>query len=260
VLWNLLNNALKFTPRGGRVTIATTNTPEGGLEVQVMDSGRGMDADTVRQIFELDERGQVPATPEAGLGLGLSICQGIVEAHGGTIRAASAGPQQGSTFTFVLPDAFTNRGPRQQSPLDRRDAAAAHADAGDVPVQILLVEDDEDTAAMMSMLLKLHRYHVDVAPSVADAVSKAGERRYDLLISDIRLPDGTGLDLMRRLGGRRARCAIAVSGFGTADDVRRSLEAGFDEHLVKPLNMATVLDTIGRRCGRVPSAAGQPSS
>ena len=114
--------------------------------------------------------------------------------------------------------------------------------------QILLVEDDEDTVMMMSALLGLHRYHVHVARSVADAVRKSAERRWDLLISDIRLSDGTGLDLMGQLGEHRARHAIAVSGFGSPDDVSRSLEAGFDEHLVKPIDMVVLLDTIGRYC------------
>jgi PAS domain S-box-containing protein len=257
VLWNLSHNALKFTPRGGRVTIASTNSPEGALEVRVSDTGRGMDASTVARLFEGDDRRLVPLPPEAGLGLGLTICQGVVQAHGGTIRAASAGWNRGSTFTVVLPDAFDgehdSRG-RPASDAPGMGEAAPECDPSNV--QILLVEDDEDTAAMMSALLGLHGYHVEVARSVDEAVRKSDEHRFDLLISDIRLPDGTGIDLMRRLGAVRARHAIAVSGFGSPEDARRSLEAGFDEHLVKPLDMTTVLDTIERHCGRSSSTAG----
>ena len=257
VLWNLVNNGLKFTPRGGRVTTATANTPDGGLEMQVIDSGRGMDAATVRTMFGSDERAAAPLPPEAGLGLGLAICRGIVQAHGGSIRGSSAGIGRGSVFTIVLPSAFDADHERSgQAAAEPASGGPAIAVANDPSsVHILLVEDDEDTAAMLSALLELHRYRVDVAHSVADAVRKSAVQRWDLLISDIRLPDGTGLDLMQRLGEQRARHAIAMSGFGSPEDVRRSLDAGFDEHMVKPLDMGTLLDTIGRYCG-VRAASG----
>jgi PAS domain S-box-containing protein len=242
VLWNLVNNALKFTPHGGRVTITSFEVEGGELRVSVSDTGRGMNEEMLNRLFDASAKaheGGLP--PEAGLGLGLAICQGIVEAHGGTIHGASAGLGVGSTFTLTLPGAFA-----PEASVSLPPAAPASAAAPASPLQILLVEDDDDTALMMSTLLGLHAHRVTVARSVADAVRLAKTQQWDLLISDIRLPDGSGLDLLRRLGDRRARHAIAVSGFGSREDILRSLDAGFDEHLVKPLDMGTLLETIAR--------------
>jgi DNA-binding response OmpR family regulator len=130
--------------------------------------------------------------------------------------------------------------------------AGTPVSAGDLrpAVRLLLVEDHEDTAHVMSALLRHHGFHGSVAGSI-EAALKVSEGSYDVLISDIRLPDGSGMDLMRRLRESRGIHGIAMSGFGSQDDIRRSLEAGYDEHLVKPVDLAQLIEAIHRIAGQV---------
>jgi PAS domain S-box-containing protein len=276
VLWNLVINALKYSSAGGRIIVRSDNPETGALEIMVHDTGRGMEPHVVASLFGAGDVPQADQRVE-GLGLGLKISKAIVEAHGGAIRGASAGLGQGSTFTVVLPGAFDNDG--QASPVGvsapaesfARDAASPAprdesadpglresadpglhesadprngAEADDA--HVLLIEDDVDTSDVMSMLLGMHGYRVSVVHTADEAVRAASERRWRALISDIRLPDGSGWELMRRIPRGQVHYAIAVSGFGSQADLTRSLEAGFDEHMVKPVNIERLLATLAR--------------
>jgi PAS domain S-box-containing protein len=244
VLWNLLSNAIKFTPAGGRVTISTANTSDRALTVVVADTGAGMDPELVQRLSTSSKDGRPQPMPsDTGLGLGLAICRGVVEAHGGALRPSSAGRGKGSTFTVVLPDAHAGEEHRAPAPV----SAVSHS--AKPQTRILLVEDDEDSVAMLGQLLTLHGYRVDTARSIADAMKAAGG--VDLVISDLQLPDGSGLDLMRQLTTQRPGVrGIVLSGFGSTEDVRRSAAAGYVTHLTKPVDMAKLLEAIERFSAR----------
>jgi signal transduction histidine kinase len=239
VFWNLLGNAIKFSSAGGRVTLATSSVAEGFIQVSVSDTGAGMDEAAVASIN--DARTGLPIQPSSssGLGLGLGICRGVVTAHGGTLRALSAGKGRGSTFVVQIPiAAHLEQWDHPAASTARRAAAPTR------PRRILLVEDHQDSADMLSQLLIFHDFDVTVARTVEEAVSVADQGLFDLVISDIRLPDGSGLDLMRRLRSHRPIRGIAISGFGTEEDFRRSRAAGYETHLTKPVDFNTLLDAI----------------
>lgn len=241
VLWNLLKNAVKFTPPGGVVKVRTFNAAD-DFVLEVTDTGIGIEADAMPKIFQAFEQADEQITRNfGGLGLGLSIARSLVELHGGRLEAASEGLGRGATFRLNLPGATAAKAPAKP-PAGPANAAAARK------LRILLVEDHEDTARAMTWLLKRHGHEVRVAGTVQDAVTEAGRAEVDLLISDIGLPDGTGLDVIRRMP-RKGIPAIALTGFGMENDVARSLEAGFTEHLTKPVNfqkLEAVIMTLSR--------------
>jgi PAS domain S-box-containing protein len=227
ILWNLLKNALKFTPPGGVVRVRTFNAGD-DFVLEVADTGIGFEADALPKIFQAFEQADEQITQNfGGLGLGLAIARSLAELHGGRLEAASEGLGRGATFRLTLPGAGVSATP-PKTPAQTAEARAKK-------LRILLVEDHEDTARAMTWLLKRHGHDVRVAGSVRHALTEAGRGEIDLLISDIGLPDGTGLDVIRQLP-RRGIPAIALTGFGMENDVAASLEAGFTEHLTKPVN------------------------
>ena len=242
VLWNLLNNAVKFTPAGGTITLRSRSEPE-RFVLEVSDTGVGIDREVLPHIFDAFEQGPARGPRGAGgLGLGLAISRAIAGMHGGTLVAASAGRGRGATFTLTLPD-FLPRDPETgELPIFLGTPQEIENPKSKIQnLQILLVEDHADTAEAMAELLRLLGHRVTVAGGVAAALAAAerAEREdgLDLLISDLGLPDGSGLDVMRRLSASRCLPAIALSGYGMEDDVRRSLEAGFGRHLTKPVSL-----------------------
>jgi two-component system, chemotaxis family, CheB/CheR fusion protein len=242
VFWNLIGNAIKFSSPGGRVTVMSAAGSQGSIQVSVNDAGEGMDEAVVASI---NERGETPSTiplqAASGLGLGLAICRGVVTAHGGTLRAMSEGKGHGSTFVVQIPIAA------HLEPWDQPiEPAGANRTVPSRPRRILLVEDHQDSADTLSQLLTFHDYDVSVARTMEEAITVANQVPFDLLISDIRLPDGSGLDLMRRLQSDRPIRGIAISGFGTEQDQRRSREAGYETHLTKPLDFNVLLGAIER--------------
>lgn len=233
VFWNLIGNAVKFTPPGGRLTLRSSNTPQDRLIVEVADTGVGIDADLLPRLFNAFEQGERTVTRNyGGLGLGLSISKALVVMHHGTLTASSDGPGRGATFTLSL----------DTIPAVSADHLVRTHDVATPGkhLNILLVEDHEDTLSVMARLLRSSGHDVSTAGSVRTALTLADNGAFDLLISDLGLPDGSGLDVMRGVKSGHAVPGIALTGFGMEEDVARSREAGFDLHLTKPINLATL--------------------
>ncbi len=241
IFWNLIKNAVKFTPEGGTITVRSANTREGYLAVEVSDTGIGIDPEALPHIFDAFEQGGGSITRQfGGLGLGLAISKALAEMHGGTIAAASRGKGSGATFMVELKTLQTSA-PAPAEP------AAITATAQQPGFNILLVDDHEDTSKVMKVLLERRGYRVSVASTMNDGLQQALAGEYDLLISDIGLPDGSGLELMGALKQKGLELpAIALSGYGMEEDVRRSKEAGFIEHLTKPVGFRTLQEMIER--------------
>ncbi len=240
VFWNLLKNAIKFTPGGGLVEVRTRNDQDHYIIIQVADNGIGIDPAVQPRIFDAFEQGGRSVTSKfGGLGLGLAISKRVIDLHHGTIAVESAGQNRGATFSIKLKAMETSllEGPAHLLDFD---AIAAG------PAEILLVEDHTDTARVMTRILQSAGYSVVHAGGVTEACKVAGERRFDLVISDVGLPDGTGLDLMRVLKKQHGLRGIALSGFGTEEDVAASRQAGFSEHLIKPIEWDRLRDAITR--------------
>jgi signal transduction histidine kinase len=254
VFWNLIKNAVKFTPAGGSITVATANVDRAGrpaapgdsgargdvwVGISVADTGIGIEPEAAARIFDAFEQENRGITRRfGGLGLGLAICKALVELHGGTIEVASGGKGAGTTFTVRLAAV------REPGLAPARPAAAAGR--GRAGLRILLVEDHEATATVMARLLRALTYAVTVAPNLETAKRLAEQQPFDLLVSDIGLPDGSGLDLVRHVLTRRPIPALAVSGYGMEEDIQASREAGFKEHLVKPIDLAKLRAAIER--------------
>ena len=240
VLWNLIKNAVKFTPPGGRIDIRTGNAPEGRVFVEVQDTGIGIRPEALPRIFTaFEQTGRSITRQFGGLGLGLAICRALVELHGGSIAAQSAGAGQGATFRIELPVSA----PLPQADIETPAGPTAEERAAN---RILLVEDHVDTAALMQRLLRRRGYDVHTAHTAADALRAAAGGTFQIMISDIGLPDGSGLDLMRQLDARTNVRGIALSGYGMEEDVERSRAAGFCEHLTKPINLSDLEAAINR--------------
>jgi signal transduction histidine kinase/DNA-binding response OmpR family regulator len=226
IFWNLIKNAVKFTPEGGRLQIRTQNI-EGQLQVEVSDNGMGIDAETLPKIFNAFEQGA--RSQLGGLGLGLAISKTLVETHNGKLTATSAGRDQGATFTATFPIG--------ESSAANHHAATPVVAAARKSMRVLLVEDHEDTNRSLTQLLQRRGYHVQSAHSVKAALAAAAQEQFDVLVSDIGLPDGSGIELMEKLKGDHPIFGIALTGFGMEDDLRKSHDVGFNHHLVKPVDL-----------------------
>jgi CheY-like chemotaxis protein/anti-sigma regulatory factor (Ser/Thr protein kinase) len=241
VLWNLLKNAVKFTPESGHITVRTEDVGDDRLRISVSDTGIGMDADVARRAFNAFEQGGARITKRyGGMGLGLTISKQLIDAHGGTLTASSNGPGQGSTFTIELP------GAREPDPAAAAQSQPRPAGKDQRKLRILLVEDHADSARIMARLLRRLGHVVHVVDTVAAGVSLFEREPIDLVLSDLGLPDGTGIDLLRRINHKHDRpvVSIALSGYGMDDDVRKSLAAGFRKHLTKPVNFTHLQEAI----------------
>jgi signal transduction histidine kinase len=259
VLWNLLRNAIKFTPADGRVTVTSSTTSDGGLRLDVSDTGIGIPPEALGRIFQAFEQGdETVARRYGGLGLGLAISRSLIESHGGSLDASSPGPGHGATFTIRLPTvdaaAHYDAAPRprhgapERSPSRpnlERAPAAVPATVTSRGLRILLLEDHADTARAMTVLLRGDGHHVTSAGTVADALRASTESQFDVVISDLRLPDGSGVEVMRRLRGQGVR-TIALSGYGPSEGPGASPDAGYDEYLTKPVSAQTLEAAIQR--------------
>ncbi|MEY2506258.1 MAG: hypothetical protein QOH01_587 [Verrucomicrobiota bacterium] len=226
IFWNLIKNAVKFTPEGGRLEIRTKNRDD-GLCVEVSDTGMGIDAETLPKIFNAFEQGD--RSQLGGLGLGLAISKTLVETHHGKLIAESDGPNKGATFTAIFP--------ARETTGDMHRNAAPVAKPAHKAMRVLLVEDHEDTNRSLTQLLRRRGYHVQPAHTVRAALEAASQEQFDVLVSDIGLPDGTGIELMEKLKIDHPIFGIALTGFGMEDDLRKSHDVGFHHHLVKPVDL-----------------------
>ncbi len=237
---------MKFTPEGGSIAVRTRN--EAGddgdrIVVEVSDTGIGIESEILPTIFDPFQQGETTITRKfGGLGLGLAICKGIVEAHGGTIVAESGGPCRGTTFRVALkalPEPAEEAGAEPVAgPVDAETARPT-------ALRILVVEDEPATLRLMARLLRGLGHEVETAGTIASALEVVEAGRFDLIVSDIGLPDGSGLELMRRAVARRGAVpAIALTGYGMEEDIRRSREAGFTAHLTKPIDFAKLESMI----------------
>jgi signal transduction histidine kinase/ActR/RegA family two-component response regulator len=255
VMWNVLRNAVKFTPRSGRIYVRTRDKPSGNdgtsLRIEVSDSGIGIDPARLERIFlPFDQGGLASSHRFGGVGLGLAIARAVVDLHGGWISAQSGGLNHGTTFTVELPGAvepptgvedlvpsfFDRSSPGALPPQEIAPAA--------VPLRLLLVEDHESTRQTLSRMLQRDGHRVVTAATIAEAVNAAAAAKFDLVISDLGLPDGSGTDLMEKLRDTYNLRGIALSGYGASEDLARSHDAGFAAHLIKPVAIAELRRVI----------------
>ncbi|MBA2744189.1 MAG: response regulator, partial [Chthoniobacterales bacterium] len=244
VFWNLMKNSVKFTPQDGRIVVETFNPIPDEIEISIMDTGIGIEPEKISKIFNAFEQGQSSITRRyGGLGLGLAISKAMVEAHDGTISVASEGKERGATFTVMLrvvaaPD------PNAVHHLRPADSGETRATPQQQSARLLVVDDHHDTCVGMKMILERRGYQVTVANSANEAVERANAEDFDLLISDIGLPDRSGYELMQELHANKGLRGIALSGFGMENDVSRARAAGFSEHLTKPINFERLEQAI----------------
>lgn len=244
VIWNLLRNAVKFTSRGGRISLRTRdeNAPTGAttrpLLIEVADSGIGIEPAALEKIFlPFEQAGRSGDHRFGGLGLGLAIARAIVSAHGGKISATSGGAGRGSTFSVELAAGPTPaRAANPASPTHPSAPTATPSANGVAPLRLLLIDDHEATLHVLKRLLTRRGHQVVTANSVATALTAAATNTFDLVISDVGLPDGTGLDLMAQLRDRHGLRGIALTGYGMENDIAQSKAAGFIGHLTKPVD------------------------
>jgi signal transduction histidine kinase/CheY-like chemotaxis protein len=237
---NLFKNAIKYTPDGGRIGLRSWNQGQ-AIVVEVSDSGEGIGEAVLPRIFERFEQGRDPSTSGGGLGLGLAICRGIVELHGGRISAHSPGRDRGARFLVELK---TVAGPTPAPPLSPTHPPASRAPQGRM-LRILLIEDEPDVALALAILLGLEGFEVETVATAGEALAVDLDK-INIVVSDLQLPDLDGRTLLGRLRAKRPVPAIALSGYGTEADIRASLEAGFHLHLVKPVELETLVSAIER--------------
>jgi CheY-like chemotaxis protein len=227
---NVLENAVKYTPRGGRVTLRACR--EGELAaIVVEDTGIGISADMLGRVFDMFVQGD-RSTQRGGLGIGLALTRKLVELHGGTISAASAGPDQGTQFTIRMP---------LNGIHSTKEPAPAQKLANVPPRRVLIVDDNVDAAESLRMLLELSGHVVAVEYGGAAALDTVASFRPDVVLLDIGLPDVDGYEVAREIRARHGPnglTLVAVSGWGQAEDKQRAADAGIDLHFTKPIDSA----------------------
>jgi CheY-like chemotaxis protein len=237
VLVNLLSNAIKFTDVGS-VEVETCNDESGSIRIAVRDTGIGLDIATLNGLFKSFEQHRGDSSRG---GLGLAICRGVIEAHEGRIWATSAGEGRGSTFEVELP---TTRAAETDAQPFGGTYVDSTSEEGIRSMRILIVEDDDDTAAILRDLLGQEGHALGVVHSVREA-QRPVDKPWDIVISDLGLPDGSGFDVARHFGGVTPRPRlIALSGYGSETDLTATSAAGFERHLVKPIDLGQLRQAL----------------
>ena len=231
ILSNLLGNAIKFTAAGGQATVRSFDASEQQLGLEITDTGIGIEAEVLERMFSPFEQGDPSTTRQfGGMGIGLAIAKMLIQLHGGTLEARSEGPSKGASFIMKLPRFLESKpvtGPRASGKL-----------------AILLVDDNPQILWAMDRLMRPTGHDITPVATAEEALAAAGKQRFDLLVSDIGLPDMSGWELMRELRQIRPIHGIAVSGFVDDEDRAKSLEAGFAMHLAKPIDINQLLAAI----------------
>lgn len=243
VFWNVLKNAAKFTPERGEIFVKTQRLDEGRYRVEFRDTGVGIEPEALSRIFTAFEQGhQLINRRYGGLGLGLAIARALVQLHGGTIVARSEGAGKGTQFEITLPVRRMAGAIRSQSRSDEPPPPPAET------LRLLVVEDDVVTARVLARLLQDRGYVVQTADCMSAALNLIESQEFDVMVSDLSLPDASGYDLLSAVLRKRPMKAIAMSGFGAKEDIERSLEVGFGAHLVKPVDTADLDQAIREIC------------
>jgi PAS domain S-box-containing protein len=244
VFANLLGNAAKYTPDGGQIGVRVA-VHDDEIEVEVVDDGIGMSAHLLARAFELFSQGERSADrSQGGLGVGLALARSLVELHGGRVRAASDGPGRGSRFSVSLPR--LRQQPAAEVPHDSEPAAAPAA----APLQVLIVDDNVDAAQILAMYIEALGHRADVLHSPSEALARLQDdkrARPDLCVLDIGLPEFDGYELaarLRAIPGLDGLPLVALSGYGQAQDKEKALAAGFDRHVVKPIQGSDVMELL----------------
>ncbi|UOB25960.1 PAS domain-containing protein [Pseudomonas orientalis] len=245
VVWNLVNNALKFTPEHGRVQLVVSRT-EGFARLDVIDSGAGLAEDSLEKIFDLfgQAENQHQTHQREGLGIGLSLVRQLVEAHGGTVSVYSKGLGFGCTFSVSLPLSA-------QQDLPSSSDAAQSSDERLSGVKVLLVDDSEDVLEVLNMLLEMEGAEVNAFDDPLNALEVAADTTYDLIISDIGMPKMNGHELMRKLrkmSHLQQVPAVALTGYGASSDQKKTADSGFSAHVSKPVTHDALISLIETLC------------
>jgi signal transduction histidine kinase len=238
VLWNILRNAIKFTDNRGTITVVTSNDEANKIEIAITDTGIGMTPETISKLFVPFEQADPTRNRRyGGLGLGMAISSALVDLLEGEVRAESPGLGKGSTFVVSFSTV---------------DPAANGADADRIEgfsrdrVRVLLLEDHDDTARALTRLLESRGYRIKTASTISAALQSVESHEFDLLLCDLGLPDGTGVEFISKVREQRKTPAIALTGFGMQQDVDRAREAGFNAHLTTPVSLQKLEMTIAR--------------
>jgi two-component system CheB/CheR fusion protein len=239
IVWNLVSNAVKFTPPGGRITVRFERDGP-CARLKVSDNGQGMDANLLQHMFDMFVQGEEPVVTRrgGGLGIGLALVKQLAQLHDGRVEAHSSGRGKGSTLCVWLPLFEGQLGGRIEG-----SSAPLYA------VRILLVEDDTETLRVLSEVLDTQGAHVTAVDNAKEALRLADTGTFDLVVSDIGMPEVDGLQMIAELRRRERSArwpAIAVSGFGQGTDRDRAKAAGFDDHLTKPLSIEALLKAYSR--------------
>ena len=237
IVWNLVNNAVKFTPKGGRVSVSLNREGDEATLV-VEDSGQGIDADFLPHVFEMFRQADSRSTRRhGGLGVGLALVRQLTELHGGKVEAYSQGPGSGARFTVRLP--------LESQRVEERGAGLPLQTTGELAgAHILVVDDTQDSLDMLRFLLRGEGATVETASSGVTGLSMAAEREFNLVISDISMPDLDGYEFLQALRQNERYkdvSAIALTGFGRDEDVERARQAGFTTHLTKPIDFENLV-------------------
>ncbi|HEX6243383.1 MAG TPA: PAS domain S-box protein [Polyangiales bacterium] len=254
VFWNLLTNAVKFTPRGGRVQISLRRV-NSSVQIEVLDNGAGIDAEFLPHVFErFSQADSSRSRSRGGLGLGLSIVKHLIELHGGTVTAHSDGLGKGSVFAVRIPIVPV------RSPIQQSEHRISHAPDVSYPAElsglkVLVLDDEQDAREVVQLVLQQGGAHVTVASTVAEALEAVRTFRPDVVVSDIGLPEEDGYVFISKLralsredGGRTP--AVALTAYARAEDRRRALVAGFQNHAAKPIEPQELVMVVANLAGR----------
>jgi signal transduction histidine kinase len=240
IFWNLLSNAVKFTPPGGSIQVSSCLESNTSRVIRVTDSGIGIDPLILLKLFTAFEQGKQETTREfGGLGLGLVIAKALATYHGGTLEVFSEGVGRGATFTVTLPCV------EEQEILEVTESAELLMKTISVPLRVMVVEDNPVSLLVLTRLIQKLGHSVGSAATVQAARALAESGNFDILLCDLGLPDGSGLDVIKFTKLRHPSIrSVAVTGFGREEDIQRSYEAGFDQHLIKPITLAQLQSVL----------------